>query len=173
MRKIIFAVLSLIFIACSSDDSKSSVENPSINFVEFKGKKYALEGATINRTPNNYDATEFGITFKNKKTSHAFQIGIRIGTSYNSCPSCPADDIKSGQYTYKEASNLEYVALTEINNNTTITILSTADLTGSANPSRVNITKNPNGTFSFSFNIVSSAGNLTGQYIGTLEKTNF
>lgn len=175
MKKLICLFTSILLFGCSSpDDSRDdSSDNSNTNYVEFKGDKYYLDDATVTREHSG-NTTTFNIVFRSKLNTHLLSLGVST-SAINTvpCPTCPKENILPATYKLKTTAYLKGVGLFKLKSNTSVTLISSEDLTGIQNPSRVTITKNSDTNYSFSFGLVSPVGDLTGEYVGEIKKTNY
>lgn len=175
MKKLLYIFVSLLLLSCSSDESKDDSKTPddsNTNYVEYKGEKFYLDEATVERV-DDYNSTSFVIRFKNTAYSHLLTLALSVNKSTSGpCPTCPIADIPATVYKLKTNGSFN-LSLLRIRKDGYVSVMASSDLTEPFNPSNVTVIKNPNGTYSFSFNITGSLGAFDGEYVGEVKKTNY
>lgn len=174
MKKLLYLFTSLLLISCSSDDSSGiskAPENLSTNYVEYKGEKFYLDEAEVERI-DDYNRTHFNILFKNSDFTHALALNLTIGKSNSGqFPTCVIEDILSASYKLKTTASFT-MSLIRVRKDSYTTLMSSNDLTEPFNPSNVTINKSK-GIYSFRFNIAGSLETMEGEYVGEIKKKNY
>ena len=182
MKKILLFIAFLFLLSCSSDDNSSSDGN-SQN-LKFNNINYSFDKVYVVKGQDYYlvwiTQGSMSFDFSNPQTQYTYSPDFKrmMVFIFNSSSSSLSSGthgfeiIPANEYSFDNA--IDFLDDCQIENGQLTsydTVFSHNDNTSTQ--SRVVITKFDNDRYSFDFNVITTAGILTGTYAGTIIKANY